>query len=148
MEKHKGIAISSRFPSLRVKHSLSILLEAHLRSSIATQQVEVTVYSEGERIDLIVSDKNKLLYSNTFNVFNAEDYTYYVVYVLDILGISLNDSLIRLCGDTPKDGYELLKKYCPNADFHRFGYDNNLGKSIELNEYARKAILLNQYQCV
>jgi len=146
--ENKNLAdILKFFPETRIRHSISVLLEAHLRSSIAMQSKQVTVYSEEGSIEIIVSDGKKLLFSNGFQVHNPEDFTYYIVYVMDMLGYNLKATMVRLCGIVGKEYVELLQQYCRNADYHRFEYDMNIGKNLSRIDYAKDAILLNQYQC-
>ncbi|MFT5147510.1 MAG: hypothetical protein ACI81Y_000576 [Glaciecola sp.] len=136
------------FPETRISHVISVLLEAHLRSSIATQSKQVSVYCHDGHTEIIASDGKNLLFTNGFQVHNPEDYTYYVVYVLDMLGFNLKESKIRICGNIRADYFDLLKQYCPNAGYHRFEYDLNVGKNLSNKAYANDVILLNQYQCV
>jgi len=147
-EKEEINKIKAIFPELRIRHKLSVLLEAHMRSSIANGGIEVSVFGQEDKIEILVSDRNKLMLNNTFKVFNPEDFTYYVVYVMDVLGISIKETPVRIWGDVDEESIALLKKYCPKADFHKFSYDPNIARELTNEEYGRNAVLLNQYQCV
>jgi len=122
--------------------------EAKFLASIANGGIEVSVFGQEDKIEILVSDRNKLMLNNTFKVFNPEDFTYYVVYVMDVLGISIKETPVRICGDVDEESIALLKKYCPKADFHKFSYDPNIARELTNEEYGRNAVLLNQYQCV
>ena len=135
------------FPSLRVKHTTSILIESQLKSSVASQNTEVTVYCEKDNIDIIICNRNELKFCNSFKVFNPEDFTYYIVYVMDLMGLSTKDTKVRICGLPINGGLDLLKKYCSHAGFHRFNFDKHIGKDLSIKEYSENIILLNQYQC-
>ena len=148
LEKDEINKIKASFPEVRIKHAVSVLLEAHMRSTIATESIEVTVFGQENKIEVIASNGKKLLLNNSFNVFNPEDFTYYIVYVMDVLGISLKETPVRVCGEVDEKSFSLLKKYCAKAGHHRFGYDPNMGKNIPSDQYAQEAVLINQYQCV
>lgn len=137
----------NQFKVQEAVHAASVLVEASLRSAIKDNSTEVTVYYTPSFIELIVCQGKKLLLCNHFQIKSAADFTYYIVYALDLLNIPYKKQAIRIGGVLPDEYLDVLQSYCPLAGYHRFSYYTETGKDLSDQEYAENLVLLNQFKC-
>ncbi|MCK4663094.1 MAG: DUF3822 family protein [Bacteroidales bacterium] len=85
-------------------------------------------------IDILVIDKNNLIFYNSFKYKNSSDFIYFVFNVLEQLKIDPKDTETILSGDilSNSDIYKLLKQYIKNVKFDKL--NKNFNYSYTFNE--------------
>ncbi len=113
------------FAGVKPGSSCSCLLRTLLKSGRLEQFRKVYLNVWGGFFDLAVLQDGKLLYFNTFRQQSAEDLLYYVIFVLEQLGLVPGEEKITLLGDITADSpeFKLLYQYIQSLEF--------AGKNIE-----------------
>jgi hypothetical protein len=115
-------AISTAFPNTRISHLSSVLIESiviHYRNRINANRVFLHIREK--QFDLMLFDGRQMSYFNAFPYLNAEDVTYYLIFVLEQLGINPENIPVVLLGKTDRSTnlYELLQRYIRHVEFGR-----------------------------
>tara|TARA_B110000003_G_scaffold276576_1_gene324086 strand:+ start:18110 stop:18943 length:834 start_codon:yes stop_codon:yes gene_type:complete len=105
------------FGEFEYKHHSSILLEKLFLKS--TYELQFFVNVSRNMFDIAVIKNKKLLFFNIFKYQTKEDFIYYILFTLEQLELSTEDTIILLLGDIEKsyDTYQILYKYIRNIDF-------------------------------
>lgn len=102
------------FPGAVIKHAVSGLCEGLLIRFKNTLPDRHVLINAGDRsFDLVILNKNKLAFCNSFEYKSAEDFTYYVLFVMEQLGIDPRELEVMVCGqmNRPSAVDTLLSKY-------------------------------------
>jgi hypothetical protein len=109
-EKHYRL-MHERFPSARIVHHNTALI-AGLNVYMKKRSTSHLVCCQIRRnlMDLVVFKAGKLNFCNTFQFTNKEEMVYYILFVLDQLGMNPADQDAAFFGDVDKG--EELPEYC------------------------------------
>jgi hypothetical protein len=103
-----------------VNHFSSALIENLLiRNKNIDEGHMLFVNVRKQWLDVIVLDGRKLLFFNSFQYRTKEDFAYYLIYVLEQLGLNPEKAALVLMGEILKtsDIYNIIFKYVRNVDF-------------------------------
>lgn len=117
--------LSSIFPGASIHHHSSSLIEAlMLQNKNRGTEESVFVNVRKSWFDIVVLKGNNLLLYNGFSYHTKEDFTYFLLYVLEFLGLNPETAELTLLGEIMKDSaiYEITYKYVRNL---RFGSRNS-----------------------
>lgn len=128
VNKDLKLVVQDHFADIRVMPLMrSVWTHLHRKSFIGTHR-KLYVYCREKSMDIFSFDKNRLKFTNTFNLTGSHDAIYFILYVWKLLSYDgLNDEL-HLVGDIPdKDEMKtallhyVKKTYIinPVADFNR-----------------------------
>lgn len=110
--------IFQNFGAFNYKHHSSILLEKLLKQSTNTAQ---TMYINVSRtsLDIVVLEKKKLLFYNSFAYNTPEDFIYYILFTAEQLKLDTNTFKLYFIGDiiTDSDIYRVTYIYIRNVYF-------------------------------
>jgi len=131
MPNHLKETLRSTFPRCKVVHHSTLLIEAvwaNYKNRINTPYLFMNV--RRHLFDILIFDGRQLIFFNTFNYQNAEDITYYLVFVLEQLNYNPEKIPLVLLGDIEAvDGLtELLLRYVRQIgngrknDAYRYSY--------------------------
>lgn len=107
------------FKSFVFRHHMTILIESLLLQNRNSNEKKVFVNVNPALFDIIILDKNKLEYNNTFEYHSPEDFIYYVLFVLQQLNLNPENTEVVLIGEIEKKSayYDILYKYVRNVSF-------------------------------
>ncbi|AYQ32786.1 DUF3822 family protein [Runella sp. SP2] len=97
-------------------HQTSALIEGTLSlASVEKARTLLTCYFEDDFVTLTVAKADKLLFCNKFGYKSASDMGYFVMFVLDSLGLAQENVLCNIYGETTpySEDYQLLQKFLP-----------------------------------
>lgn len=104
------------------------------------------LHCQPNHFELVIIEKGKLLFANSFEYETSEDFLYYLLFTAEQLGMDPEDFELVLCGNISNDAeaYKLAWNYIKNISFagplHSFTFDT----SKEQNEQAG-FLLLNSF---
>lgn len=103
------------FPSLRLTHGVSALLEFCRQNQKGEH--EVFLNQSGNVFDLVIFSRSALLFANSIQATNVEDVRYFLLYTLKLLEIN-TDIKVNLLGASAKNKrlIDLLKPYLSNIN--------------------------------
>lgn len=117
--------LQEHFPKAYIHHHSSSLIEAlMLQNKNRGNEENVFVNVRRNWFDIVILKGNNLLLYNAFNYRTKEDFAYYLLYVLEFVGLNPETVDLTLLGEIMKDStvYEIAYKYLRNI---RFGARNN-----------------------
>ena len=142
--------IFSAIKNVHFNHFSSALIEYALLTSKKERAISsLHVHILPSSFQLTVIKDQKLQLYNSFIYQSSEDFIYYLLFVLDQLGINNEEATISLTGHVEKNSviYSILLKYIKNLSFGK--RPENLKFSYILEEMPPHfhSALFNQYLC-
>ena len=112
-----------KFGSFEYKHSSSVLIDALLKSSSQDKEVQFSVHVESNQFQIVVIQRKKLLFYNSFNFRTKEDFIYYILFTAEQLELNPETFNLVLYGGITKDSelFKIVYDYVRNVSF----YDEN-----------------------
>lgn len=143
-------ALHHHYPSVRIHHLTSVLIESiwiNYKNRINSNRVFLNLREK--YFDLILFDGRQMSYCNAFQYQNADDVAYYLIFVLEQLGINPEGIPVVLLGKAERNAplYELLSRYIRHVEL---GRRNEAFKySYSINQLSPHAFypLLNFQSC-
>jgi hypothetical protein len=111
-----------RFRSSTVNHFSSALIESLLiRNKNFDEGHMIFANVRKQWLDIVVLNGRKLLFFNSFHYRTKEDFAYYMIYVIEQLGLNPEKVKLLLMGEILKisDIYNITYKYVRHVDFIR-----------------------------
>lgn len=108
------------WPNAQIRHFSSVLTEGLMRNfKNNTDQKTLFVNLRYDSFDVVNLRSNKLFYSNNFIYKTKEDFIYFLLSVIEHLGLNPEDVKIILMGEIEKgiDIYEMIYQYIRNFSF-------------------------------
>jgi len=108
------------FPSAGICHITTVLIESiwiNYKNLITDHMM--FLYLREEDFNILIYNSKQLVYSNAFHMRAPEDLIYFVIFVMEQLGLNPEKVPVILMGLIDKDShcYELLYRYIRNLDF-------------------------------
>ncbi|WP_203258407.1 DUF3822 family protein [Hyunsoonleella ulvae] len=115
--------IYEAFGEFTFKHFSTILIEKVLKKEIGSTSTKVYIHIEQEHFEIIAVDHGKLVLYNTFEYNNAEDFIYYILFILEQLDYDPESIDTVLIGNIPEEHmlYKIAYKYIRNVSFGTLG---------------------------
>jgi hypothetical protein len=110
------------FPNYTLMSHTGRLIEGLIISNKNLQnQKRAFVNVRNSHLDLVFLEGSKLHYCNSFPYKSKEDFIYYVIFVMEQLGLNPEEIELRLSGFIDKNSmlFELIYKYVRNIDFQK-----------------------------
>lgn len=143
-------AMAGIYPQSRIYHLSTILIESILinyKNRINANRV--FLHLREKHFDLMLFDGRQMSYFNSFPYLNAEDVTYYLIFVLEQLNINPENIPVVLLGkaDRSSNLFELLQRYIRHVEFGR--RNENFKFSYVFNQVSPQSFypLLNFTLC-
>lgn len=140
--------IQTFFPKAQIKHFGSTLIDILSTYERSAQQVFISVKTNV--MSILVMNKKGLLLFNTFQYQSAEDFIYYILFVLEQLNFNPNTLDLSFLGEIYPESelYKLTYKYIRNIKFIK--RTDNIQLSPVINEIPDHFFftLLHQNSCV
>ena len=105
------------FGEFEYKHYSSVLLEKLF--SIATNDICCYIHVSKSTFDIVIIKNSNLQFFNIFEYRTKEDFMYYVLFTLEQLELSTEETLVSVLGDIEEDSdlFRLMYTYIRNIDF-------------------------------
>jgi len=105
------------FGEFEYKHYSSVLLEKLF--SIATNDICCYIHVSKSTFDIVIIKNSNLQFFNIFEYKTKEDFMYYVLFTLEQLELSTEETLVSVLGDIEEDSdlFRLMYTYIRNIDF-------------------------------
>lgn len=105
--------LEQRFGTIRFHSASAPFIECRLRENKFKQSPLVSVHVRPRYLDIMVSEGNELLFFNSFRYRTAEDFTYYILFVLEQLGLNPDTQAVEIFGEIEKSSshWMLARKY-------------------------------------
>lgn len=137
-----------QFTEVKYLHQTMILNDAILNNFKNKETQTVLINIRKNDFDTIVIKNKQTELVNTFPFTNADDFLFYLLYVLEQLSINPDKQEVLISGELLKNSsiYERLIKYIRNINF--INRNKNIDYSYKFNEVPEHFYysLLNQYQ--
>lgn len=108
------------FPELTLKsHSSNLIESLIVKYKNAVQQKRTFVHVRKDHLDIVMLDGKQLLYFNAFHFRTKEDFIYYVIFVIEQLGLNPEEIDLILLGlvDQQSGLFDMIYKYVRNIRF-------------------------------
>ncbi len=121
------------FENMHIIHSASALL-GNLQSMVPPVHKNTYAIINDKLLEIAVFHNKSLLYYNSFDCTEIEDYLYYITWVYRELNLSASHNPLFLAGTISKSDpiYNLLKQYFSKLEFARFKHPFNIPPSEKL----------------
>jgi len=105
------------FGEFEYKHYSSVLLEKLF--SIATNDICCYIHVSKSTFDIVIIKNSNLQFFNIFEYKTKEDFMYYVLFTLEQLDLSTEETLVSILGDMEEDSdlFRFMYAYIRNIDF-------------------------------
>ena len=105
------------FGEFEYKHYSSVMLEKLF--SIATNDICCYIHVSKSTFDIVIIKNSNLQFFNIFEYKTKEDFMYYVLFTLEQLDLSTEETLVSILGDMEEDSdlFRLMYTYIRNIDF-------------------------------
>ena len=105
------------FGEFEYKHYSSVLLEKLF--SIASNDICCYIHVSKSTFDIVIIKNSNLQFFNIFEYKTKEDFMYYVLFTLEQLELSTEETLVSILGDMEEDSdlFRLMYTYIRNIDF-------------------------------
>ena len=105
------------FGEFEYKHYSSVLLEKLF--SIASNDICCYIHVSKSTFDIVIIKNSNLQFFNIFEYRTKEDFMYYVLFTLEQLELSTEETLVSVLGDIEEDSdlFRLMYTYIRNIDF-------------------------------
>lgn len=135
------------FPSTQFLHQNSTLIESSLHQSIKNEYIHIQFNRKS--IDIVAFKNNKLQLQNTFDYKTAEDVIYFLLYVMEQLGLSQETTELYISGKIVEESkiYDLLYKYIKEIKLRELPNQVDYSQPLRLAEPHQYYLLIQQYLC-
>lgn len=100
--------IRQAFPGSAIRHYATPLLSGMAQQAKSQSGRGLFCHFRGNQFDLVAFEDGKLLFFNTFEFNNKEEFLYYVLFVLEQLGLNASEQEMLVSGDVEPDREPLL----------------------------------------
>lgn len=141
--------LSDSIKNLWVKHHQSVLVELLSRECKFSQQTRTYLNVREDLLDLLVFEKDKMIFCNQFAYRSAEDFVYFFLSTLEELSIQTSNAPIYLIGDIEQNDelFELLNKYSTQLNFIKNSSVYSFNSLPEISQ-SKEFLLFDQVLCV
>lgn len=139
--------ISRYHPAASFSHQTSVSIES--AAQVAYKGSTIHLQFNRTSIDLTAFKEGKLQLQNRFNYKTSEDVIYYLLYVMEQLSISQEETLLSISGNIVKDSnvYQLLYKYIKEIKLVELPTHVDYSQPLRLAEPHQYYLLIQQYLC-
>lgn len=111
--------IYEKFGEFTFKHISTVLIESILQLEKNSEATKLYVHVNPTHFELIVIDKSKLIYYNTFEYVTKEDFIYYILFTAEQLNLNPEVFQLTFIGEIDKESnlYKIAYKYIRNVSF-------------------------------
>lgn len=112
-------AFQEWYPSIRIMHFSSPLIESVLLRYKNKEAVSVVVHVQNSHQQILVVKSGKLTFYNSFVFHTAEDFVYYLLFVFEQLQLNPETTGVELMGDldNKSQAWQLTYNYVRNVKF-------------------------------
>jgi hypothetical protein len=142
--------LSKYFPNAAIHHHGSALIEPLLAmNKNRNEGANVYVYVRKNWFDIVVINGNKLLFFNSFKYQAKEDFIYFLIYVIEQLGLNPETVQLTFLGEILKLSqiYDIANKYVRNIGFGNRPQDFKFSYVFDEIPGHFYFNLLNHYRC-
>ncbi|MCX6287209.1 MAG: DUF3822 family protein [Bacteroidetes bacterium] len=120
--KHLEDAAKRLFPSARISSLSTILMQTvwmNFKTRINANRIFLHIKEKS--FDILIYDGKQIKYFNTFTWMVAEDVAYFLIFVLEQLGMNPEQASVVLLGNIDRGSnlFELVYRYVKNMEFGR-----------------------------
>ncbi|MDA9563403.1 DUF3822 family protein [Flavobacteriales bacterium] len=138
--------IDETWPKISILHQSTILIEQVVVHSKTIDEITVFAHLQNNKMNLIIADNGKLLFSNRFQCLTKEDVAYFVLATMEQLEIRNYEIRLTMSGETDHSVLDLLSKYVKTVDTVKknegIEYSSEFGQPI-----YRGYSVFSQYLC-
>jgi hypothetical protein len=144
-------ALQASFPEAEISNASGQMIENLFKTSqIQTGDGMLYANVGGTWVEIICIENNKLRYINSFNYRTREDLAYYIIFVMEQLGLNPDTITLVLMGNIERESerFELLYRYIRNIrliDKSLTKVGKQMGENIPVSNYFN---LLSFARCV
>lgn len=138
--------IQDSLPGIKTSHFGKSLLEAFSQENI---EKGLMVHVQEGRFDIACLQNKKLTFFNSFEYKTAEDFIYFLLYVMEQLKLDKESFPLFLCGEITEQSaiYELVYKYIRNVSLLQRPKSANYSTILNEIPSSFHYSLFNQYLC-
>lgn len=135
------------FPATQFFHQNSTLIESSLNRSIKSEYIQIQFNRKS--IDLVAFKNNKLQLQNSFEYKTSEDVIYFLLYVMEQLGMGQETTEVYISGSIVKESnvYNLLYRYIKEIKLLELPNQVFYSQPLRLAEPHQYYLLIQQYLC-
>ncbi|WP_298538971.1 DUF3822 family protein [uncultured Aquimarina sp.] len=135
------------FGSFTYKHSATILIDKVLSKEKNTETTRVFAHMNSKTFDLVITNKGKLLLSNSYIYETSEDFLYYVMFAAEQLRLNPEEFTLIFLGDISKNSscYDIAHKYIRHVGFGNRNNNTKFSETLPSIDNHQHFILLNHF---
>nr|NQU90000.1 DUF3822 family protein [Bacteroidota bacterium] len=142
--------INTWFPDSKTHHFASPLIESLLiRNKNREDGYHLYVHVREDFFDIVILNRNRLIFYNMFNYRSHNDFAYYIIYVIEQMKLNPETVDVILLGEISRNtrNFEILYKYVRNIGFLKRSEDFQYSYVFnDIREYQYYT-LLNLHMC-
>lgn len=143
-------SIHQIIPNIIEKNSTNIAICQLLKQYSHLKKKTSYLFINTNNIEIIITENGKLIFQNSFKVFNSTDILYFTLFCFNQLNLDPNKNKLFLFGEVEKgdENYSLLYEYIRNIKFGEIS--SSLSFTEELNNVSNHKYftLFSQLLCV
>ncbi|MDT0552075.1 DUF3822 family protein [Urechidicola vernalis] len=109
-----------KFGTFEYKHSSTVLIDSLIKANAQNEETIFSVHVGSNQFQIVVLQRKKLLFYNSFNFRTKEDFIYYILFTAEQLELNPETFKLVLYGRITKDSelYKIVYDYVRNVSFH------------------------------
>ena len=139
--------IFDSFGSFVYKHASTVLIDAVLNLPTTDTDTFVGVHVGKNHFEMILCEKRKLRFYNTFEYTSTEDFIYYILFSVEQLELDPEKINFRLFGniDEKDDLFEMVYTYIRHVEIIKLNTAYRFADSISTEDKKQSFIVLNSF---
>ncbi|WP_299311255.1 DUF3822 family protein [uncultured Aquimarina sp.] len=135
------------FGSFTYKHSATILIDNVLAKEKNNETTRVFAHMNSRTFDLVITNKGKLLLSNSYIHETSEDFLYYIMFAAEQLRLNPEEFTLVFLGDISKNSpcYTIAYKYIRHVDFGNRNNNTIFSEALPPIDDHQHFVLLNHF---
>ncbi|MCF8714636.1 DUF3822 family protein [Joostella atrarenae] len=138
--------IFDKFGDFEYKHFSTVLVETLINSSKKSDTQNVHVFISKTHFEIVVLDQKKLLFYNSFQYQQKEDFIYYLLFTIEQLNLNPEETPVFLTGIITEDNelYKIAYTYIKHLEIKNDYAPSHIKETKELStQNPNTFILLN-----
>ena len=138
------------FKNISWRHDSSILIESLMHQFKLQEEKRVYISIQNKSFEIIVLERKKLKFFNSFSYKAAEDMIYYLLFTYEQLNLNPDQIPLIICGEIEENSkvYKLLYRYIRDIHFIKRNPNYNYSFVFDQTKEHFYFKLLNQHLCV
>ncbi|SDB41482.1 Protein of unknown function [Flavobacteriaceae bacterium MAR_2010_188] len=139
--------VIDRFGEFIYKHSSTVLIETLFKLYFEPSKPKIFINAEQGSFEMVVFDQQKLVFYNMFEFSTPEDLSYYILFTMEQLNLSVEKTILRFIGGVDRNdaNFEIIYKYVRDVDILESDLNLKFADEIDIATINDHYILINSF---